>query len=105
MITNSYHQYLVNLIFVNFLVSLGLAVLLGYCGQFAFASAAFLGIGAYTVGLSMVHLKLSYWLGLLLVVPVSLLFALMAGIIGLRLSGTILLSRRLHLPWRCGFFT
>ncbi len=86
LITNSYHQYLVNLIFVNFLVSLGLAVLLGYCGQFAFASAAFLGIGAYTVGLSMVHLKLSYWVGLFLVVPVSLIFAIMTGMIGLRLS-------------------
>jgi branched-chain amino acid transport system permease protein len=34
----------------------------------------------------MVHLKLSYWLGLLLAAPVSLLFALVVGFVGLRLS-------------------
>ena len=84
--TNSYQQYVVNLIFVNFLVSLGLGVLLGYCGQFAFASAGFMGIGAYTVGLSMVHLGLSYWLSLLVAALMSLLFAWIVGFLGLRLT-------------------
>lgn len=84
--TNSYHQYLINLIFVNFLVSLGLAVLLGYCGQFAFASAGFMGIGAYVVGLCMVHLRFSYWLALLIAASMSLLFAWLVGFVGLRLS-------------------
>ena len=83
---NSYHQYLVNLIFVNFLVSLGLAVLLGYCGQFAFASAGFMGIGAYTVGLCMVHLGFSFWPALLAAALISLLFAWLVGFVGLRLS-------------------
>ena len=84
--TNNYHQYVVNLIFVNFLVSLGLAVLLGYCGQFAFASAGFMGIGAYTVGLCMVHLKLCFWAALGIAALVSLLFAWAVGFIGLRLT-------------------
>lgn len=84
--TNNYHQYVVNLIFVNFLVSLGLAVLLGYCGQFAFASAGFMGIGAYAVGLCMVHLGLSYWASLSIAAVISLLFAWLVGFIGLRLT-------------------
>ncbi len=85
-ITNNYYQYVINLIFVNFLVTLGLAVVLGYCGQFAFASASFMGIGAYTVGLSMIHLGISYWLAMLLSSLVSLLFAVFVGSIGLRLT-------------------
>jgi branched-chain amino acid transport system permease protein len=84
--TNNYQQYVVNLIFVNFLVSLGLAVLLGYCGQFSFASAGFMGIGAYTVGLCMVHLGFSYWLALTVAAVVSLLFSWIVGFMGLRLA-------------------
>jgi branched-chain amino acid transport system permease protein len=61
-------------------------VLLGYCGQFAFASAGFMGIGAYTVGLCMVHLGFSYWLSLFAAALTSLLFAWMVGFVGLRLS-------------------
>jgi branched-chain amino acid transport system permease protein len=84
--TNSYQQFIINLIFVNFLVGLGLAVLLGYCGQFAFASSGFMGVGAYTVGLSMVHLGFSFWLSLLIAAVMSLLFAWMVGFVGLRLT-------------------
>jgi branched-chain amino acid transport system permease protein len=85
-LTNNYHQYVVNLIFVNFLVCLGLAVLLGYCGQFAFASAGFMGIGAYTVGLCMVHLGFSFWVSLAIAGLISLFFAWLVGFIGLRLT-------------------
>jgi branched-chain amino acid transport system permease protein len=84
--TNNYYQYIINLIFVNFLVALGLAIMLGYCGQFAFASAGFMGIGAYTAGLCMVHLGMSYWLALICTVLVGLVFAVFLGFIGLRLS-------------------
>lgn len=86
LITNDYYQYIINLIFVNFLVSLGLAIILGYSGQFAFVSAGFLGIGAYTTGLSMVHFGISYWLALLLSTLLSLVFALLLGFIGFRLT-------------------
>jgi len=86
LLTNNYYQYIVNLIFVNFLVALGLAITLGYCGQFAFASAGFLGIGAYTTGLSMVHLGMPYLVALAFSAMVSLVFAVFLGFIGLRLS-------------------
>lgn len=86
LITNNYHQFIINMIFVNFLVTLGLAIILGYSGQFAFASAGFLGIGAYTAGLSMVHLGISYWLALFLSGLVGLILAILIGLIGIRLS-------------------
>jgi len=85
LVTNNYQQYVINLIFVNFLVCLGLGIILGYSGQFAFASAGFLGIGAYTAGLSMVRLGLPYWPGLFLGGLVGLVIAILLGFIGLRL--------------------
>ena len=85
LLTNNYQQYIINLIFLSFLVCFGLAVLLGYAGQMAFASAGFLGIGAYTTGLSMVWLGVSYWTAFLVSCLVSLLFAIFLGFIGFRL--------------------
>lgn len=86
LLTNNYYQYIINLIFVNFLVALGFAITLGYCGQIAFASAGFLGIGAYTAGISMVRLGISYWPAFLLSILASLVFAVFLGFIGLRLT-------------------
>jgi branched-chain amino acid transport system permease protein len=86
LLTNNYYQYIINLIFVNFLVALGLAITLGYSGQFAFASAGFLGIGAYTAGLCMVHLGMSYLVAFVFSMLVSLVFAVFLGFISLRLS-------------------
>jgi len=86
LMTNNYHQYIINVIFVNFLVTLGLAVVLGYSGQFAFSSAGFLGIGAYTAGLSMVRLGLPYWFALLLSGVSGFVFSGLLSFIGLRLS-------------------
>jgi branched-chain amino acid transport system permease protein len=86
LITNSFYQYKINVILVNLLVCLGFAILLGYSGQVAFASAGFMGIGAYTVGLSMVHFGISYWLALIMAFLISIGFSVFLGIIGLRLS-------------------
>jgi len=85
LVTNNYEQYIINLIFVNFLVCLGLAIILGFSGQFAFASAGFLGVGAYTAGLFMVRLGISYWPALLLSGFVTLVIAVLLATIGLRL--------------------
>jgi branched-chain amino acid transport system permease protein len=68
------------------LVCLGLAVSLGYSGQFVFASSGFLGIGAYSAGLSMVHFGISYWIALPLAAAVSLMSACLIGFLGLRLT-------------------
>ena len=61
---DSYLQYLVNLVLVYAIIGMGLNFLLGYAGQFAFAHAAFMGIGAYTVCILTTRVGLSYWLAL-----------------------------------------
>jgi branched-chain amino acid transport system permease protein len=62
--TNKYQQYIVNLIFIYILLTFGLNVILGYCGQFAFAHAAFYGIGAYVCGFLITKLGIPYWFSL-----------------------------------------
>lgn len=84
--TNNYQQYIINIILVNFLACLGLSVVLGYCGQFAFASAGFLGLGAYSTGLLMAHFDFPYLLALLIGSIISIIFAVFIGFVGLRLS-------------------
>ena len=62
--TNPYLQYLLNLILVYVVVAVGQMIVLGFAGQFAFANAAFMGIGAYTVALLGSHFGISYWVSL-----------------------------------------
>jgi len=60
-VTNGYTQYIVNLIAVYIVLGIGLNILLGYTGQFAFASPAFMGIGAYTTALLSTQFGLPFW--------------------------------------------
>lgn len=79
LVLNDYVQFVVNTMVVYSLVAVGFNVVLGYLGQLAFASAALFGIGAYSAGLSMVHLGIP--------LPVALLFAGVAGCISGALVG------------------
>jgi len=54
---NQYQLYVCNLILVYALVGLGFNVLIGNLGQLAFVSTTFFGLGAYTTGILMLHLK------------------------------------------------
>lgn len=47
-LAGDYRMLLANLMLVNIIVVLGLVVLLGWSGQFAFTSAAFMAVGAYS---------------------------------------------------------
>jgi branched-chain amino acid transport system permease protein len=89
-VMNPYFLFLINMVYIYIILSVGLNLLLGYAGQFAFANVAFFGIGAYTTGLLQVKLGLSYWLAL----PLSGLFTAAIGVaIGLpalRMSGLYL---------------
>lgn len=64
LITDRYVQYIANLVLVYVIVGIGLNLLLGYAGQFAFAHAALMGIGAYTAALLMFRLGVSFWIAL-----------------------------------------
>ncbi|MBL4800240.1 MAG: branched-chain amino acid ABC transporter permease, partial [Oleispira sp.] len=60
--TNGYSQYVINLILVYVAIGIGFNILLGYAGQFAFASAAFMGIGAYTTAILSSTVGVPFWL-------------------------------------------
>jgi branched-chain amino acid transport system permease protein len=89
-VANPYVIYVVTIALVYVILAVGLNLLLGFAGQFAFANAALFGIGAYATGLLELRLGLPFWLalpaGALLTAMVGLLVALPA----LRLSGLYL---------------
>jgi branched-chain amino acid transport system permease protein len=66
---------------------MGLAVVLGYTGQFSLAQAAFFGIGAYAIGLGTVVYGLGFWTSLLIGVAVAGAFGFVLGLTTLRLGG------------------
>jgi branched-chain amino acid transport system permease protein len=80
LLTDGYTQYIVNLVLAYVVVAIGLNLLLGYAGQFAFSNAAFMGLGAYTTALATADLGLSYFIAL----PLSgVLAAVLGGIVAL----------------------
>jgi branched-chain amino acid transport system permease protein len=78
LVTNSYTQYVVNLVLIYVILGIGLNLLLGYAGQFAFANAALMGIGAYTTALLSYRLGISFWICL----PISGIVAAVIGSLG-----------------------
>lgn len=82
LIADRYILYILNLILINCIIGLGLNILLGYAGQFAFANAALTGIGAYTVAILTYRVGVSFWIALpaaaLLTAGVGLLIAIPA---------------------------
>ena len=80
LLMNDYRQYIINLMLIYCLVSVGFNIVLGYLGQLAFANAALFGIGAYSTGILMEQLDVPFWLAL----PSSALIGAIAGtLIGL----------------------
>ena len=74
-----YFLYLGNTLMMYAILALGLDLLLGWSGQFAFAHIAFFGIGIYTSALLQMRLGVPIVLG----VPVAALFA---GFVGLLIA-------------------
>lgn len=87
LVTNDYTQYIVNSILIYVLVAIGFNVLLGFVGQFAFANAAFFGIGAYGTALAMVHWHAPFVLALALGGVAAAVAGYLVGVPALRISG------------------
>lgn len=83
---DGYLQYLVNLVLVYAVIGIGLNMLLGYAGQFAFAHAAFMGIGAYAACILTSRLGLSYWLALPAAGAITTLIGALAALPALRMK-------------------
>jgi branched-chain amino acid transport system permease protein len=67
------------------LVALGLQLNVGYTGISNFGAAAFMAIGAYTMGILVVKVGFSFWLAFPLAVLAAILFGLLVGLPSLRL--------------------
>ena len=57
LLANQYQLYVLDLMLVYALVGTGFNVLIGNLGQLAFVSTTFFGLGAYTTGILMLHLR------------------------------------------------
>ena len=89
-ILNPYLVFVISVAFIYTILALGLNLLLGFAGQFAFANAAFFGIGAYATALLKIHLGVSFWLGLPLGGLITAAIGVVVGLPALRLSGLYL---------------
>lgn len=69
------------------LAAISLNLILGYGGMISLGHAAYLGIGAYSVGIPAYYDLYSAWLHLPLAIGLSALFALITGAICLRTRG------------------
>jgi branched-chain amino acid transport system permease protein len=67
------------------LVALGLQLNVGYTGISNFGAAGFMAIGAYTMGILVVKVGLSFWFAFPLAVLAAILFGLLIGLPSLRL--------------------
>jgi branched-chain amino acid transport system permease protein len=61
---NEYYVFMLNIMMIYIILTVGLNLLMGYAGQLSFASGALFGIGAYGVGLLQKHFDIPFWLGL-----------------------------------------
>jgi branched-chain amino acid transport system permease protein len=74
-----YFLYLGNTLMMYAILALGLDLLLGWSGQFAFAHIAFFGIGIYATALLQMRLGIPFVIG----VPIA---AVLAGLVGLLIA-------------------
>ncbi|HEY0297543.1 MAG TPA: branched-chain amino acid ABC transporter permease [Bordetella sp.] len=87
---SSYIVSLLLLMLVYVILTTGLNLVVGYCGQFSFAQGAFFGIGAYTAGIMSRDLHTGFWVHLPAGMILAGLFGLLLGIPALRLKGHFL---------------
>ncbi|MDZ7695513.1 MAG: branched-chain amino acid ABC transporter permease [Deltaproteobacteria bacterium] len=87
-VTNRFYISLVNEMLIYGLLAMSLDVLLGYTGLLSFMHNAYLGLGAYVVGLFLIHVApSSLWLALLAGVVVTSAIALPVGWVQVRTGG------------------
>ena len=89
-LATGYVIYIVNLVLVAIVLALGLHIVIGECGQFSLAHAAFYGIGIYTAGLVTNLAGTPFWASLLA-------GGVMAGLIGFFIGFLSLRMRDIYL--------
>jgi len=88
--SNSYIIYILNLIGIYTIVSLGLQILTGYTGLISLGHVAFFAIGAYSSAYLTSTLKLSFWVSLPISGMITCVIGFIVGIPALRMRGLYL---------------
>ncbi len=81
---NDYQMRILNMTGLYILISLGLNIAMGYCGQINLAMGAFWGVGAYTAALLNVNFKWPFWLTLPAAMVVTALIGIVVGLPSLK---------------------
>jgi len=84
---NPYHLHTLIMAGIFAVLALSLNLLLGYTGQLSLGHAAFFGIGAYAIGLLIVKLEWSAWIGLLAAIVLPAVAGYVIGRLALKLRG------------------
>lgn len=90
LLTDSYTQYVVNLVLAYVVIAIGLNIVMGFAGQLSFAHSAFMGIGAYATIILMERVGLSFLPALLLAGLMTGLFGFVVGLPAVRVRGLYL---------------
>lgn len=85
-----YVAYMLNLIFINIIVAVGLNILSGFTGLISLGHAAFMAIGAYTSAILTVKFGLPFWFVLPASGALTGLSGFVVGLPSLRLTGIYL---------------
>ncbi len=87
---SDYSLYLLSLIMVYVIVSVGLNILVGSTGQISLGHAGFFAIGSYATVLLMTHLQFPFFVAIIAAAFIAAFFGFILGLPALRLEGPYL---------------
>jgi branched-chain amino acid transport system permease protein len=86
MVAPIYYLYLANMLLIYAVLALGVDVLMGLSGQFAFSHMAFFGIGCYATALLNLDLGIPFLLALPIAVVMTAVVGVLVGFAAIRLN-------------------
>jgi branched-chain amino acid transport system permease protein len=84
------------------MLAMSLDIILGYIGLASLGHAAYLGLGAYSVGILATRHGASFWVTLLVGVLLATVVASIFGLLALRATGVYFLMITWRSVWSCG---
>jgi branched-chain amino acid transport system permease protein len=87
---NNYHVYLMDVICIMIILSVGLNIVKGFCGQVTVGHVALYAVGAYCSAVLTVKLGIPFWVALPMAVCVTAFAGAIVGVPSFRLEGAYL---------------